>query len=406
MDAGPVRALARAVGRIRCAHRHVTRTNATLVAVSAAVVGTLIAGSVQLASGASRQPQQLAPERPATLPASAPAVPSAASPRSVPAALPKLPPLHPLIQAAVLVTSNGSLSSAAVRRIVALSGANASLLVAAGDVELNRGRTRAVAADPLMLRVWTPANTGRVDGVWQRAMIGEAVVAHAVAKADAVPLGGAVVVRHGASTLRPRVGAFATTQFPGVGLVVNVALGRQLGLTPDTGLLLAVQGTDPAVVAAVLGRALGRSATVEPVLSAEARSGSWVPPAIGPITSPFGMRINPFTHLPEFHEGIDIGAPFGAPVYAMSDGQVLYAGPASGYGQEIILSHAGGVSTVYGHVSQIFVTAGPVKVGQVIALVGNEGESTGPHLHAEVHVQDQPVDPVAWLSAHGVQFSR
>jgi murein DD-endopeptidase MepM/ murein hydrolase activator NlpD len=50
--------------------------------------------------------------------------------------------------------------------------------------------------------------------------------------------------------------------------------------------------------------------------------------------------------------------------------------------------------------------SGPVKTGQVIGLVGNEGESTGPHLHAEVHVQDQPVDPVAWLEQHGVRFTR
>jgi murein DD-endopeptidase MepM/ murein hydrolase activator NlpD len=206
--------------------------------------------------------------------------------------------------------------------------------------------------------------------------------------------------------VRLRVGAFATTQLPGVGVVLNQQNGGRLGLVPGTGLLLAVPRADPAVVAAEIQHALGNGVVVESVLSDVVPSAGWVPPAIGPITSPFGMRIHPITHLPEFHDGIDIGAPLGAPVYAMSAGQVLYAGPASGFGSEIVLSHPGGVSTVYGHLSQIFTMSGPVKTGQVIGLVGNEGESTGPHLHAEVHVQDQPVDPVAWLEQHGVRFTR
>jgi murein DD-endopeptidase MepM/ murein hydrolase activator NlpD len=317
-----------------------------------------------------------------------------------------LPRLHALIQAAVLVSAARPLSDAVVHATVSLVGANASLLVAVGDVDLGLGRTRALAADPVKIRVWTPATTGRATGVWQRAVIGEAVVAHAVAKADAVPLGGSVVLRRGQAVVPLRVGAFATTQLPGVGVVVNQPNGTRLGLVPGTGLLLAVPDADPAVVAAEIQHALGEDVVVESVLSDAVPSAGWVPPAIGPITSPFGMRIHPITHLPEFHDGIDIGAPLGAPVYAMSAGQVLYAGPASGFGNEIVLSHPGGVSTVYGHLSQIFATSGPVKTGQVIGLVGNEGESTGPHLHAEVHVQDQPVDPVAWLEQHGVRFTR
>jgi len=63
------------------------------------------------------------------------------------------------------------------------------------------------------------------------------------------------------------------------------------------------------------------------------------------------------------------------------------------------------VTTVYGHVSHILVPSGHVDVGQPIALVGNEGESTGPHLHAEVRVDDKPVDPLLWLRAHGVVLS-
>jgi murein DD-endopeptidase MepM/ murein hydrolase activator NlpD len=392
--------LSSVLARVARSHRHVTRANASAAGLILTMLVIVVLGSAQLRASSARTAD------PAVVPGSTPlATPSAApAPRAV--TLPTLPRLHALIQAAVLVTSNHAIPDAVVARAVSLAGANASFQVAVGDVELGRGRTRALAADPVKTRVWTPAATGRATGVWQRAVIGEGVVAHVVAKANGVPLGGTVVVRRGTSAVRLRVGAYATTQLPGIGLVVNRQVGGWLGLQPLTGLLLAVPDADPAVIAAELQHTLGTGLLVESVLSATSPLGGWVPPAIGPITSPFGMRIHPITHLPEFHDGIDIGAPIGAPVYAMSAGQVLYAGSASGFGNEIVLSHPGGVSTVYGHVSQIFVTSGPVTAGQVIALVGNEGESTGPHLHVEVHVQDQPIDPVAWLEAHGVRFTR
>jgi murein DD-endopeptidase MepM/ murein hydrolase activator NlpD len=385
--------------RVLRSHRHVTRANAAAVGLAVVLLSIVVVGSAQLRPGST-------PAAPSAVAASAAPVAGRSLPPRRAVVLPTLPRLHALIQAAVLVSSERPLADAVVRSTVTLVGANASLLVAVGDVDLGRGRTRALAADPVKTRVWTPARTGRATGVWQRAVIGEAVVAHAVAKADAVPLGGSVLVRRGRALVRLRVGAFATTQLPGVGVVLNQQNGGRLGLVPGTGLLLAVPRADPAVVAAEIQHALGNGVVVESVLSDVVPSAGWVPPAIGPITSPFGMRIHPITHLPEFHDGIDIGAPLGAPVYAMSAGQVLYAGPASGFGSEIVLSHPGGVSTVYGHLSQIFTMSGPVKTGQVIGLVGNEGESTGPHLHAEVHVQDQPVDPVAWLEQHGVRFTR
>ncbi|HEY2259391.1 MAG TPA: M23 family metallopeptidase, partial [Solirubrobacteraceae bacterium] len=104
---------------------------------------------------------------------------------------------------------------------------------------------------------------------------------------------------------------------------------------------------------------------------------------------------------------IDIGAPLGAPIYAASSGSVLYAGPAEGFGNEVILSHAGGVQTVYGHMERILVTAGQaVTAGQPIALVGAEGDATGPHLHFEIwpdgwHASEtsQPIDPLPQLQA-------
>jgi hypothetical protein len=391
----------RRVGRPRLphlhhAHRHLTRGALALAVLGAGLAAFLAVGSMQSAGSATT-----AKPSPASLPVTA--VPSGSPAPARPVPLPSLPALPALVPATILVTGTGPLPEATVRRLVAITGAKASLRVAIGDVALGQGRTRALAADPRLIRIWTPRPTASVTGVWQRAAIGEAVVAHAVAKADAVPLGGTVRVQRSGTSLPLRVGALATTQLPGVGVVLDRPVGQQLGLVDDTGLLLSVPGRDPAVVAALASHELGATARVEAVLSSSAPRGSWVPPVIGRVSSGFGNRINPFSHALQFHEGIDIGAPIGTPVYAMTGGQVLYAGPASGYGNEIVLSHAGGVTTVYGHVSQILVMSGPVRVGQVIALVGNEGESTGPHLHAEVHVQDVPVDPVRWLMNHGVK---
>ncbi len=378
--------------------RRVARTST----VSGVGVALLLAGLVsgpQLSRSAATDHQ---PVRLVAQPLAAPAV--VATTPQPPAPPAPLPPLRQLIRPSVLVTSSDPLTDAVVRRLVQVSGAQASLVVATGEVALGRGRTRALAGDPVKVRVWTPKVTGRVTAVWQRAVAGEALLAHAVAKADGVALGETVDVRGAAAGQSLRAGGLASTELPGIGLVVNDAVGERLGLRPRTGLLLAVRHADPEVTAALVRRELSPGASVEPVLVAR-RSGSWAPPVLGRVTSPYGMRIHPISGQPQLHEGVDLGAPLGAPVYAMADGQVLYAGPASGFGSEIVLSHAGGVSTVYGHVSRILVTAGRVRAGQVIALVGSEGESTGPHLHAEVLVDDRPVDPVAWLRAHGVRFT-
>ena len=133
-----------------------------------------------------------------------------------------------------------------------------------------------------------------------------------------------------------------------------------------------------------------------PDVAVSAGKGGWVFPANGPITQLFGHN---------GHPGIDIGAPLNSPIYAAAAGYVLYAGPASGFGNEIILQHAGGVQTVYGHMRYLYVRSGPVQAGQVIALVGSEGNSTGPHLHFEVHVHNVLTDPLKWLIDHGVQVA-
>jgi len=123
---------------------------------------------------------------------------------------------------------------------------------------------------------------------------------------------------------------------------------------------------------------------------------SW--PVSGPITSPFGYRSDPYGGGTEFHTGIDIGAPMGATVTAAAGGTVIYAAPYGGYGNAVIIDHGNGVSSLYGHLSQIFVADHQeVQRGQAIGAVGMTGRATGPHLHFEVRVNGQPVDPASRL---------
>lgn len=121
---------------------------------------------------------------------------------------------------------------------------------------------------------------------------------------------------------------------------------------------------------------------------------SW--PVSGPITSPFGMRLDPVSgEFTRMHTGIDIGAPQGATIVAAAPGRVIIAGwTDGGYGNMVVIAHGDGLSTVYAHCSQVFVANGQdVQRGQAIAAVGTTGHSTGPHLHFEVRVGGQPVDP-------------
>ena len=127
-------------------------------------------------------------------------------------------------------------------------------------------------------------------------------------------------------------------------------------------------------------------------------------PAAGRTSSCFGSRWG-VAHL-----GVDIAAPIGTPIYAATSGVVERSGPATGFGLAVYLRGTNGVVTVYGHVNRAFVKAGDrVTVGQQIAEVGNRGQSTGPHLHFEVHPDGQlysgAVDPAPWLRSPGVAFS-
>lgn len=122
-------------------------------------------------------------------------------------------------------------------------------------------------------------------------------------------------------------------------------------------------------------------------------------PVEGSLEGGFGGRRNPFGGRGyEFHEGQDIDAQHGDPVIAAGSGRVTVAGRQRGYGNVIYIDHGAGLSTRYGHLSQINVTVGQtVTRGQKIGLVGSTGRSTGPHLHYEVRINNQPVDPKRYL---------
>ena len=116
------------------------------------------------------------------------------------------------------------------------------------------------------------------------------------------------------------------------------------------------------------------------------------------ISSPFGVRFHPIFRRYFRHEGVDLAVEYGTKIRAAADGRVSFAGWAEGYGLLIRLDHDYGFETRYGHNSRLLVHAGEtVKKGQVICLSGNTGESTGPHLHYEVRMNNKPVNPVSFL---------
>lgn len=122
-------------------------------------------------------------------------------------------------------------------------------------------------------------------------------------------------------------------------------------------------------------------------------------PVVGKLESAFGGRRNPFGGGSyEFHTGQDIDAPWGAPVVAGATGQVSFAGWQNGYGQLVVIDHGGGLTTRYGHLSHIEVAQGKTVVrGELLGKVGSSGRSTGPHLHYEVRINDEPVNPLQYL---------
>lgn len=201
---------------------------------------------------------------------------------------------------------------------------------------------------------------------------------------------------------RSRYAAVVTTAFVGAGIV---ALGanalpdaksvspsvldelRQASVTSQD----AAARADSADRATRDGRAEDKAATEQDV---------WLLPLHGyDFNGPYGMRWG------KLHTGIDLVAAEGTPYLAIHDGTVTKAGWFGGYGYTVIVQHADGSEAIYGHSSAVTVREGQqVKAGDQLGLVGNTGHSYGSHLHLEIHVKGQPLDPVPWLADRGVDI--
>ena len=144
----------------------------------------------------------------------------------------------------------------------------------------------------------------------------------------------------------------------------------------------------------------GDHSGLTPTRGQDANGNTVVFPTSGTFTSGFGPRWG------SFHNGIDVANPVGTPIYAVMDGEVISSGAAQGFGNWIRIQHDDGTITVYGHMpsDQLLVNVGDqVKAGDQISVIGNEGHSTGPHLHFEVHPGGgAAVDPVEWFDERGI----
>jgi murein DD-endopeptidase MepM/ murein hydrolase activator NlpD len=130
-------------------------------------------------------------------------------------------------------------------------------------------------------------------------------------------------------------------------------------------------------------------------------------PVTGEIdfSSPYGVRVDPFLHVPAMHTGIDFRGTFGEPIHATAAGTVTSAGWSGGYGQMVEVDHGNGLATRYGHLSEIDVKVGQsIRIGQVVGRLGSTGRSTGPHLHYETRVDGEAVDPQKFLKAGATLF--
>lgn len=163
---------------------------------------------------------------------------------------------------------------------------------------------------------------------------------------------------------------------------------------------LALDADSVAAIEARAARLEEHLRTYEAALKERARVPSiW--PVEGESTDSFGVRGNPFGGgSSEFHPGQDIAAPRGTPVVAPADGTVVKADWQNGYGQTVVIDHGNGLTTRYGHLSKIEVSAGQeIRRGEELGLVGSTGRSTGPHLHYEVRIGDVAVSPMYYLPA-------
>ncbi|NES12718.1 MULTISPECIES: M23 family metallopeptidase [Micromonospora] len=200
---------------------------------------------------------------------------------------------------------------------------------------------------------------------------------------------------------RSRYAAVVTTAFVGAGIV---ALGANA--LPDA------KSVSPSVLdelkqasvtnqdVAARGDSADRASRDSRTDKASTEQDVWLLPLHGyDFNSPYGMRWG------KLHTGIDLVAPEGTPYLAVHDGTVTKAGWFGGYGYAVIVQHPDGSEAIYGHSSAVTVKEGQqVKAGDQLGLVGNTGHSYGSHLHLEIHVDGQPLDPVPFLADHGVDI--
>jgi hypothetical protein len=175
--------------------------------------------------------------------------------------------------------------------------------------------------------------------------------------------------------------------------------GSDFGLGVETETSFA-GGVDFAGARGEISQAEAEARLSEIAASRAARQPEFVLPTVGRLTTCFCMRWG------SMHWGLDLAAPLGTPINAAADGVVLRAGAASGYGKAIYVQDADGDVHVYGHMRHLYVEAGDVvSAGDLIAKVGSEGQSTGPHLHYEIHkggMNGKPIDPEDWLGERGI----
>lgn len=119
------------------------------------------------------------------------------------------------------------------------------------------------------------------------------------------------------------------------------------------------------------------------------------------LTSGFGDRVHPIRKVNRHHDGVDLAAPSGTPIYAVFGGRVAYADTFGGYGKLVVLIHPNGVTSHYAHCQSLNVEVGDVvKRGDLVGKVGHSGAVTGPHLHFEVRIDGKPIDPTSYLEEY------
>lgn len=274
------------------------------------------------------------------------------------------------------------------------------------------GRHRRTSSDAVLIELDPTAPRGRHRG--ESAGPGAAVKAATVAAATGAILTAGAQLGAGSAAADP-VGAPARFQLPEGLFPAGVQLPDlaqvQLPALPEVQLpVLPPAPTPQQVIDAVeaveipagLPHVEDAVRSIADAARASFGSASLAPRAVKPVsgtmTSDFGPRWG------ANHNGLDIAAPIGTPVYAAADGVVVDAGPASGFGLWVRVKHDDGTTTVYGHINDYRVAVGQrVAAGQQIATVGNRGQSTGPHLHFEVwSAGGAKIDPSAWLEERGV----